>query len=324
MASSSEFVYAPLVDPLSSLIDAPRGRGSFLLRVPMARPWCIRIRDEAPLTVVAVTEGAAYFTRRPDPALPLTRGDLLLVRGPTPYDVGDAPGREPIAVIHPGNRSETPDGVPLDLPLSRGLRTWGNDPEGEDALLVGNYASVGEVGARMLDALPGSLVIRGDEWDSPLVALLLDQLEREGPGQASLLDRLLDALVVAAVQHWATTTDDLPPWLRAGDDREVAHALALVHDHPEAPWTLTSLARQVGLSRAGFSRRFTAVVGESPIAYLSAWRLALAADLLAGTDDTVAAISRSVGYTSPFTFSDAFKRSYGVSPVEHRRRGRAG
>jgi transcriptional regulator GlxA family with amidase domain len=167
-------------------------------------------------------------------------------------------------------------------------------------------------------------VIRGDEWDSPLVALLLDQLEREGPGQASLLDRLLDALVVAAVQHWATTTDDLPPWLRAGDDREVAHALALVHDHPEAPWTLTSLARQVGLSRAGFSRRFTAVVGESPIAYLSAWRLALAADLLAGTDDTVAAISRSVGYISPFTFSDAFKRSYGVSPVEHRRRGRAG
>src|SRR4249919_4141071 len=311
------------MDPLSSLIDAPRGRGSFLLRVPMSRPWCIRVRDEAPLTVVAVTEGAASFTRAPDPALALARGDLLLVRGPAPYDVGDAPGRAPTAVIHPGNRSETPGGATLDLPMSHGLRTWGNDPDGEDALLVGNYASVGEVGARMLDALPGSLVIRGDEWDSPLVALLLDQLEREGPGQASLLDRLLDALVVAAVQHWATTADDLPPWLRAGDDREVARALALVHDHPEAPWTLASLAGRVGLSRAGFSRRFTAVVGESPIAYLSAWRLAVAADLLAATDDTVTAISRAVGYASPFTFSDAFQRSYGVSPVEHRRRGRA-
>ncbi len=311
------------VDPLSSLIDAPRGRGAFLLRVPMSRPWCIRIRDEAPLTVVAVTEGAAWFTREPDPALPLARGDLLLVRGPAPYDVGDEPGREPIAVIHPGNRSETPDGMSLDLPMSHGLRTWGNDPDGEDALLVGNYASVGEVGARMLDALPPALAIRGEEWDSPLVTLLLDQLEREGPGQASLLDRLLDALVVSAVQHWATTADDLPPWLRAGDDREVAHALALVHERPDAPWTLTSLAGRVGLSRAAFSRRFTAVVGESPIAYLSAWRLALAADLLAGTDDTVAAISRAVGYTSPFTFSDAFTRSYGVRPVEHRRRGRS-
>lgn len=324
MPLSSEFVYASLVDPLSSLIDAPRGRGSFLLRVPMTRPWCIRVRDEAPLTVVAVTQGRATFTREPDLPLRLRRGDLLLVRGPTPYDVGDAPGREPIAVIHPGNRSETPDGATLDLPMSHGLRTWGNDPQGEDALLVGNYASVGEVGARMLSALPASLVIRGDDWDSPLVGLLLEQLGREGPGQAGLLDRLLDALVVAAVQHWATTADDLPPWLRAGDDHEVAQALALVHDHPEAPWTLASLAHQVGLSRAGFSRRFTRVVGESPIAYLSAWRLALAADLLAGTDDTVAAISRSVGYTSAFTFSDAFKRSYGVSPIEHRRRGRAG
>jgi AraC-like DNA-binding protein len=288
----------------------------------MTRPWCLRIRDEAPLTVVAVTEGAAYLTRAPDAPVSLTRGDLFLVRGPEPYDVGDTPGRKPIAVIHPGNRSETPDGVSLDLPMSHGLRTWGNDPDGEDALLVGNYASVGEVGTRMLSALPPTLVIRGDEWDNPLVGLLLGQLEREGAGQASLLDRLLDALVIAAVQHWVETADDLPLWLRAGDDSAVAHALDLVHEHPEAPWTLGSLARQVGLSRAAFARRFSAAVGEPPIGYLSAWRLAMAADLLAATDDTVAAISRAVGYASPFTFSDAFQRSYGVRPVEHRRRGR--
>ncbi len=314
----------PHVDPLSSLIDAPRGRGAFLLRVPLARPWCLRIRDEAPLTVVAVTRGAAWFTQEPDAAVPLEVGDLLLVRGLAPYDVSDRPGSEPIAVILPGNRSETPDGASLDLPMTHGLRTWGNDPDGEDGLLVGNYASVGEVGARMLAALPPWLVVRGGEWDNPLVGLLLDQLDRDAPGQASLLDRLLDALVVSAVQHWATTADDLPPWLRAGGDREVARALALVHDRPDTPWTLVSLAREIGLSRAGFSRRFTAAVGESPIAYLSAWRLALAADLLAGTDDTVGEISRAVGYGSPFTFSDAFKRSYGVSPVEHRRRGRSG
>lgn len=186
-------------------------------------------------------------------------------------------------------------------------------------MLVGNYASVGEVGARMLAALPDWLAIRADEWRSPLVDLLLEQLDQDAPGQASLLDRLLDALVVAAVQHWATTADDLPPWLRAGDDAEVARALTLIHGEPATAWTLAGLADQVGLSRAGFSRRFTRVVGESPIAYLSSWRLALAADLLVGTDDSVASISRAVGYTSPFTFSDAFKRCYGHSPVEHRR-----
>jgi AraC-like DNA-binding protein len=311
------------MDPLAGLIDAPRARGAFLLRVPMARPWAVRVTDEAPLTVVAMTAGSSYFSHEPDPPVPLIRGDLLLVQGTSAYDVGDEPGRPPTAVILPGNRSETPTGESLDLPLTHGLRTWGNDPNGEDCMLVGNYASVGEVGTRMLAALPPWLVIRADDWRSPLVDVLLDQLERDAPGQASLLDRLLDALVVAAVQHWATTAEDLPAWLRAGDDHEVARALELIHEQPQAPWTLGRLAGTVGLSRAGFSRRFGRVVGESPIAYLSSWRLALAADLLVGTDDTVAAISRSVGYTSPFTFSDAFKRSYGRSPVEHRRAGRA-
>jgi len=310
------------VDPLAGLIDAPRARGAFLLRVPMRRPWALRVRDEAPLTVVAVAEGSSYFTREPDPPVLLERGDLLLVQGDAAYDVGDEPAREPTAVILPGNRSETPTGVSLDLPLTHGLRTWGNDPDGEDCLLVGNYSSVGEVGTRMLASLPPWMVIRARDWESPLVEVLLDQLDHDAPGQASLLDRLLDALVVAAVQHWATTADDLPPWLRAGDDLEVARALTLMHEQVAAPWTLEGLAREVGLSRAAFSRRFTRAVGESPIAYLSSWRLAVAADLLVGTDDTVAAVSRTVGYTSPFTFSDAFKRSYGRSPVEHRRLGR--
>jgi AraC-like DNA-binding protein len=322
VAETSEFVYDHGVDPLAGLIDAPRARGAFLLRVPMRRPWAMRVRDEAPLTVVAMSRGSSYFTREPDPPVLLERGDLLLVQGDTAYDVGDEPGREPIAVIQPGNRSETPTGESLDLPLTHGLRTWGNDPEGEDCMLVGNYASVGEVGSRMLASLPPWLVIRGEDWPSPLDDVLLDQLDHDAPGQASLLDRLLDALVVAAVQHWATTADDLPPWLRAGDDPEVARALTLIHEHPATGWALEDLAREVGLSRAGFSRRFSRVVGESPIAYLSSWRLALAADLLVGTDDTVGAVSRSVGYLSPFTFSDAFKRSYGRSPVEHRRLGR--
>jgi len=310
------------MDPLTGLIDAPRARGAFLLRVPMARPWALRVADEAPLTVVAMTAGTSYFTCDPDPPVLLERGDLLLVQGRSAYDVGDEPGRDPTAVILPGNRSETPTGESLDQPLTHGLRTWGNDPDGEDCMLVANYASVGEVGARMLGALPAWLVIRADDWRSPLVDVLLDQLDHDAPGQVSLLDRLLDALVVAAVQHWATTADDLPPWLRAGDDHEVARALTLIHEQPANPWTLGGLASEVGLSRAGFSRRFTRAVGESPIAYLSSWRLALAADRLVGTDDTVASISRAVGYTSPFTFSDAFKRSYGRSPVEHRRLGR--
>jgi len=98
----------------------------------------------------------------------------------------------------------------------------------------------------------------------------------------------------------------------------VVRALALLHDGPDHPWTVASLAREVGLSRAALARRFTEAVGEPPMTYLTGWRLALAADRLRDTDATVTAVSRAVGYASPFTFSTAFKRRYGRGPLAWR------
>lgn len=84
---------------------------------------------------------------------------------------------------------------------------------------------------------------------------------------------------------------------------------------------MEGLAREVGLSRAAFARRFTGLVGESPMAYLTGWRLDLAADLLLADDDaTLTSVARAVGYATPFALSAAFKRVRGVSPAEHRRR----
>ena len=114
------------VDPLTDLLDAPRARSAFLLRVTMDPPWSVRVQDRAPLTVVALTAGTASFL--PDGGAPVTlaAGDVLLVRGPEPYVVADRAGRAPQAVIHPGQRCETPDGESLELPMRQGIRTWGN------------------------------------------------------------------------------------------------------------------------------------------------------------------------------------------------------
>jgi AraC-like DNA-binding protein len=100
----------------------------------------------------------------------------------------------------------------------------------------------------------------------------------------------------------------------------VGHALRLLHNNPAYPWTVASLAAEVAVSRAALARRFTDLVGESPMALLTGWRLTLAADLLLEPDATVGAVARRVGYSSPFTFSTAFKRHYGTSPRGHRRR----
>ena len=75
---------------------------------------------------------------------------MLLVRGPEPYVVADRAGRAPQAVIHPGQRCETPDGESLELPMRQGVRTWGNAADGTAGMLIGTYESVGEVGGRLL------------------------------------------------------------------------------------------------------------------------------------------------------------------------------
>jgi AraC-like DNA-binding protein len=311
------------MDPLTDLLDAPRARGAFLLRVTMGPPWSVRVQDRAPLTVVALTSGSAVFVPHGGTPVGLGAGDVLLVRGPEPYVVADRADREPVAVIHPGQVCETPDGESLELPLHQGVRTWGHVASGPDTMLIGTYETVGEVGTRLLAALPPYVVLRAADWHSPLVDLLAAEVHAEGVGQASLLDRLLDALVVSVVQHWSAAADT-PAWLGGTDDVVVTTALDLLHDGPELPWTVAALARRTGVSRAALAGRFTAAVGEPPMAYLTGIRLAQAADLLRESDATLDAIARQVGYGTAFALSTAFKRQYGASPQEYRTGAAAG
>jgi AraC-like DNA-binding protein len=95
--------------------------------------------------------------------------------------------------------------------------------------------------------------------------------------------------------------------------------LRLLHEDPARRWTVAELAAAAGVSRATFAARFSALVGEPPLGYLTTWRMTLAADLLRDAEATVAAVAREVGYTDAFAFSAAFKRVRGVSPSVWRR-----
>jgi AraC-like DNA-binding protein len=307
------------MDPITALLDAPRAQGAFLLRVTMTPPWSVRIEDEAPLTIVAVTSGSACYAPDDGEPVRLLPGDLLLIARPDPYLFADTPDRPPQAVIHPGGRCETPAGASLELPMRQGVRTWGNATQGQDTMLVGTYPSVGAAGSRLLSVLPPTILVREAEHRTGLIAVLAKEIQGDGVGQASLLDRLLDGLTVTAIRHWVESPAERPPgWLSAGADPVVGAALDLMHDQTAEAWTVASLARRVGLSRAGFARRFTTAVGEPPMSYLTAWRLALAADRLRSDDAPVFRVAAEVGYRSQFTFSTAFKRHYGDSPLAYR------
>jgi AraC-like DNA-binding protein len=317
------------MDALVGFLDGPRARGAFALRTIMSPPWSIRIQDRAPLSLVALVRGRAWVVPDGGGAAPLQPGDVAVMRGPDAYTFADDPATSPLVVIHPGQRCTTPDGEDVHQAMDLGLRTWGNDPAGSTVMLVGTYQQQGAVSQRLLGALPPLLVLPHDGWDSPLIALLGDEMTRDEPGQEAVLDRLLDLLLVAVLRTWFSRPESgAPAWYRAQGDPVVGPALRMLHNQPAHPWTVAMLAAAVGASRASLARRFTELVGEPPMSFLTGWRLALAADLLRDPDSTVAAVAQEVGYGSAFALSTAFKRVRGVSPTEHRaamtdRRGRS-
>lgn len=312
------------MDAFGGLLDGPRARGAFALRTVMTPPWSLRILAESPLTLLAIVRGQAWVMPDGGEPLRLGVGDIAVTHGPDHYTVADAPDRAPDVVIHPGQRCCSPDGESMEEQMSLGVRTWGNDPDGSTLMLVGAYESMGDISDRLLRALPPLLSLTNDQWDSPLVSLLCDEVAKDQPGQAAVLDRLIDLLLIAVLRSWFTRPEaEAPAWYRSQGDPIVGRALQIMHRNPAHPWTVASLAAEVGVSRAALSRRFHDLVGEPPMTFLTGWRLALAADLLCEPDATVGLVAEKVGYSSPFALSTAFKRVRGLSPQEHRARAMA-
>jgi AraC-like DNA-binding protein len=307
------------VDAIAGLLDGPRARRAFLLRCTLDPPWAIRIEDEAPLSLVAMLRGSACLV--PDHGEPaeIGAGDVALVRGPDHYVFCDDPATPPQAIIHPDQRCTTPDGEELGQMRAFGVRRWGNSPDGSTEILTGTYNLEGEVSRRLLDALPPRIVLSADEWRTPILGLLAEEMLRDEIGQDAVLDRLLDLLLVAAVRaHFTHAAADAPGWFRAQRDPVASGALRLMQDNPAEAWTLASLARETHVSRATLARRFTQVVGQPPMQFLTEWRLALAADLILDPAETIASVAAKVGYHSPYALSAAFKRLRGVRPGQHR------
>jgi AraC-like DNA-binding protein len=305
------------VDAVVGLLDGVRARGAFVLRMMMDPPWSLSIKDEA-LTLICQTHGGAAIIGESSGTVRLGPGDVALTRGTEHYLFADDPATTPMVIIHPGQRCTTLSGEDLRFEMSLGVRTWGNSPSGATRSVICAYEGRSEVSARLLDALPAVLLLRADEWENPLVDLLAAEAGNDGPGQEAYLDRLLDLLLIAVLRTWFDRDGNAPTWWQAEHDSVVGPALKLIYNNPAHPWTVANLAAAVGSSRAVFARRFTEQVGEPPIAFLTNWRLALAADLLRSSQSTIAAVARQVGYSTPFALSSAFKRAYGVSPNTHR------
>ncbi|CAL9357315.1 IS5 family transposase IS4811 [Nocardiopsis dassonvillei] len=315
------------MDALSDLLDGVRARGALFSRSLMEPPWSVCFDHSLPLSLITMVRGRSWIVPEQGEPLALAPGDIAVLRGPAVHTVAHPADAATTGTVVSGQGCLGPDGLAMDEDVVLGLRTYGHSMDAPDLMLCGSYDVTGEVGRRLLSALPEVLVVPADACHDPLTQMILNEVDCQVPGQQVVLDRLLDLALVSTLRTWFDRPEaDPPAWYTALADPVVGAALRAVHNRPDAAWTVARLAEVCGVSRATLARDFAALVGVPPMAYLAEWRMTLAADLLRDTGETVGAIARRVGYADAFAFSAAFKRVRGVSPSDHRRgaRGSAG
>ncbi|MEC3975898.1 AraC family transcriptional regulator [Amycolatopsis sp. H20-H5] len=306
------------MDAFSDLIRGVRAHGSLFGSSTLSPPWALHFVDGAPLTLCTVLTGAGWIVPEHGPPEPLRARETIVVRGPATFTFVDEVGT-PAEPIGCGEFCATPEqgGTRHRLGWSEPAGQGG----GATTLIVGAYPVRGEISRRLLDALP--VVLRAAEGGTADAVLdhLAAEVAVDTPGQQVVLDRLLDWMLVCTLREWFDRPGGEPPaWWAAQRDPVAGAALRLLHAEPAAPWTVASLADRTGVSRSTLAKRFADLVGEPPLAYLTRWRMTLAADLLIERRTaTVADIARAVGYADPFGFSAAFKRVRGTNPSEFRR-----
>lgn len=306
------------MDITSELFRGVRAHGSLFGSSTLSPPWSLHFVDGAPLTLCTVLTGAGWIVPDSHPPEQLGAHDTIVVRGPSTFTFVDDPATaaEPLVC---SEECATPEQGGTRHRL--GWHDPGEAGGGTTTLVVGAYPVSGEIGRQLLDSLPVVLRVPAGGDGDPVLGHLAAEVARDEPGQQVVLDRLLDWMLVCTLRTWLDGPGRRPPaWWSAQKDPVAGETLRLLHAEPSAPWTVAALARRTGVSRSTLAKRFTELLGEPPLTYLTRWRMTLAADLLTEQPSaTVASVARTVGYTDPFAFSVAFKRVRGTTPSAYRR-----
>jgi AraC-like DNA-binding protein len=189
--------------------------------------------------------------------------------------------------------------------------------------LTGTFGYDGAAGTRLLAALPDVIAFeglreRGYEWFDVSYRLMAKERREPTPGAAVMISRILDLMYIQMLRVWATSTESSPGWLRAGLDPDIGSVLNALHADPARAWSYAEMAHYAHLSRTTFTERFTRVLGQPPMAYLTELRMELARDLLLGSTETAKQVARRTGYKSDAAFNRAFTRYHGRSPGQWR------
>jgi AraC-like DNA-binding protein len=293
-------------DPLSEVLSLLKPRSYLTAGFDAGGSWALSLDDLAGrIKCYAVVEGSLRLTVEGHDPVRVEAGDCFVLPSGRVAVIGSDPGARPL-----------PASAVLDPDRSGDVVTYNG---GGDVYLVGSRFEVAGPHAEvLLRTLPPLIMVKtsGDRarlrWS---IELMMEEFRERRPGSALMTQQLAHMMLVQALRLYVDEhgQDDVG-WFAALADPRLSAVLSAMHADPAHPWTVQELAVRSGMSRSVFAARFRARTGETPIAYLTRWRMMLAGERLVHTDDTVGRIASSLGYESEHAFTTAFKRVMGRPP----------
>lgn len=295
----------PTIDVLSQWVRVMETQSILLARSSMNPDWGMQVPSTSSMVLHLMQGGNFWVHLQNQEPLQIHEGDILLLTQGSAHLLTDQR-----------------DGVAMSM--AEFVQKPAPDPQKPISTLVcGEFQPDVRLGRHLVKGLPETIHLKKAEVEQNphlhlTTRLLWMEVNTLGAGSELLISHLFDTLFLYVLREH-TERSHQPGWLTATRDPQVSRALSSMHAEPEAPWTVESLAEIAGLSRAAFARRFSDTVGQSPLAYLTDWRMNLAARLLTRDETSVYQVAGHVGYTSEAAFSRAFKKHYGMAPAIFRR-----
>lgn len=298
-------------DPLGETLHSLRLKGVVYARSHLTAPWGVAMPpmpDCVMFHVVTAGECVLEFEdREPETLKP---GEFALMPRSEGHTVKHALGAKAINYF--------------DLPIERvsdGYEVLHFGGGGEETTLICGAVCFEHPAARdLVELLPSLIHIKtwntpSAEWMHSTLRLMAAEASSRQPGGDIIVTRLADILVIQAIRTWLVENPgSRRGWLGALSDERIGPALLLIHREPAKDWTVASLASAASMSRSAFSARFTQLVGESAMQYVTRWRMHIAGAWLRESDITAAECGARLGYNSEAAFSRAFKRIMGKPP----------
>ncbi len=307
------------MDVLTDVLNALHLQSTLYCRAELTAPWMLRFAPTHIATFHVVEQTSCWLQVDGEPtAVALADGDVIMLPHGTGHQIGHAPNTTVVATIQ----------LDQEIPTVCQVRHFEGDGA-HTTLLCGLFNFDQDNGHPLLQQLPplihiGRAAGQTSERLDATLKFLASEAGSSRPGTETMIKRLADILFVQIIRFWVEYQAKASSgWLSALRDPQISAALALIHRCPERAWTVQGLAQEVALSRAAFAARFSNLVGEPPLHYLTGWRLRTAAGLLRRRELGMAEIAERVGYQSEVAFSKAFKRELGVAPGTYRRRCQA-